>query len=97
MKDVDLTTTLNEAYEQMQQGGGKETCDELDGSPIKSAPISHCQGGGKKEMYSHYELDGSPSITHGPLPAIPSSLATPISGGIDEAKDLDQAVYETMQ
>ena len=89
VKEVAITTTPNEAYEQMQPGGGKETEE----TPQYDDYEKMQQGGDEKTP--QYELVCSPtecpSITRHPLPAVPSPPNAPTES-VDEAEE--QAVYE---
>ena len=84
VKGVAITTTPNEAYEQMQPGGGKEVEDDYEKMQ---------QGGDEKSP--QYELVSSPTecppVTRHPLPAVPSPPNAPTES-VDEAEE--QAVYE---
>ena len=89
VKGVAITTTPNEAYEQMQPGGGKEAEE----TPQYDDYEKMQQGGDEKSP--QYELVCSPtecpSITRHPLPAVPSPPNAPTEG-VDETEE--QAVYE---
>ena len=107
VKGVAITTTPNEAYEQMQTGGGK-------GVAITTTPnvaYEQMQPGGGKEaeetpQYDDYEKmqqggdektslvcspTECPSVTRHPLPAVPSPPNAPTEG-VDEVEE--EAVYE---
>ena len=89
VKGVAITTSPNEAYEQMQQGGAKE-----EDITSQYEDYEKMQQGGE-EKAPQYELVCSPTecppVTRHPLPAIPSPPNAPTEG-VDEAEE--QAVYE---
>ena len=88
VKGVAITTTHNESYEQMDQGGGKEE------EEIPQYEGYEQMQKGKVEKTPQYEVVCSPTecspVTRHPLPAIPSPLDSPIEG----VDGTDEDVYE---
>ena len=91
VKGVAITTTPNEAYEQTDQGGGKE---EEEVTQYEGYEQMQPRG---VEKTPQYEVVCSPTecspVTRHPLPALPSSPDPPTEV-LDDSETDEQAVYE---